>query len=887
MNEKFLYEKLDFYKEENFLKDFPEIIEKGLSENILLREYQKDAFQYFVTYFEKDTLRKNKQLHTLFHMATGSGKTVIIAGLILYLYTKGYNNFLFFVNQTNIIEKTKDNFFNKFSTKYLFNKNIEYLGQKIKINMVDSFENSLSSNQDINICFTTTQKLHLDLFESKENSLTYTTFEDNKVVFISDESHHINSSTKKLNKTEENEKKTWEDSIMKAFCSNKDSILLEFTATVDLRNKNIEEKYKEKIIFNYPLKNFRESCYTKEFQNISTDTNLWERTLIAVILSEYRKYLFTDLKLNIKPVLMLKSSKIGDSKNFYEEFLEKIKTLNITELEKISNETNIDVLKRAFEYFIKKDKSFNFLLHSIKDSFSENNLILVNGKEDLKKETQLAINSLEDIDNPIRVIFAVDMLNEGWDVLNLFDIVRLYDTRQGSGESGKVGAYTIKEAQLIGRGARYCPFQINDEQEKYKRKYDSDLENEYRILETMYFHSKNDSKYISELRQALIELGIQDNNNEKIKLEYKLKDSFKETDFYKNSKLYINERIEKDRSKIFSIKENIKNKVFLYRVNTFEGRKLNLFNGNNENLSLEIKEDPLNSKNKKLSDIEYHILLGASECFSELKFNILKEKFPNLKSVKEFLTSSNYLGNIEIEFKFKNPLYTLKGRDYFNALKIVFNDISKYIISIKPEYEGTKVFIPKEINKIIKDKKIYISKEIENGGKGESQIYTSNDNLKLDLEKESWYVFNDNYGTSEEKAFIKYFKTNIIPKLNEKELEYYVIRNERELAIYSFNDGARFEPDYLLFIRKKKIDKDYIDYQIFVEPKGEHLLETDSWKEKFLKDIKKEAKLKRDKSKNEELIENKNYFVLGLPFFNKNFRKEDFDEAINKFLKEI
>ena len=49
--------------------------------------------------------------------------------------------------------------------------------------MVDSFENSLSSNQDINICFTTTQKLHLDLFESKENSLTYTTFEDNKVVF--------------------------------------------------------------------------------------------------------------------------------------------------------------------------------------------------------------------------------------------------------------------------------------------------------------------------------------------------------------------------------------------------------------------------------------------------------------------------------------------------------------------------------------------------------------------------------------------------------------------------------------------------------------------------------------------------------------------------------
>ena len=225
--------------------------------------------------------------------------------------------------------------------------------------------------------------------------------------------------------------------------------------------------------------------------------------------------------------------------------------------------------------------------------------------------------------------------------------------------------------------------------------------------------------------------------------------------------------------------------------------------------------------------------------------------------------------------------------DYFNALKIVFDNISKYITSINPEYIGTKEFIPKKMNEIIKDKKIYLSKEIKNGGRGESQIFSTNTNLQLDLEKEDWYVFNDNYGTSEEKAFIKYFKTDIIPKLNEKNLEYYVIRNEREFAIYSFSDGSRFEPDYLLFVRKKKIDKDVIDYQIFVEPKGKQLLEIDEWKEKFLITIEKEAKLKKDKSGNKELIENKNYFILGLPFFNKNFRKKEFDEAINKFLKEI
>ena len=98
---------------------------------------------------------------------------------------------------------------------------------------------------------------------------------------------------------------------------------------------------------------------------------------------------------------------------------------------------SLEVIKKAFKYFIEKKKNLDFLLHSIKDSFQENNLIIVNGKEDLKRETQLSINSLEEINNPIRVVFAVDMLNEGWDVLNLFDIVRLYDTRQGSGQAGK------------------------------------------------------------------------------------------------------------------------------------------------------------------------------------------------------------------------------------------------------------------------------------------------------------------------------------------------------------------------------------------------------------------------------------------------------------------
>ena len=198
MERLFLHEEISAYKTFAEPIEVPEIILNGLSSKIVLREYQEEAFRNFVINFNKS---KTKQIHNLFHMATGSGKTVIMAGLILYLYTKGYRKFLFFVNQTNVLEKTIDNFINPLSNKYLFNDVVEYLGKKVKIKRVENFSGNVLDD-DIEILFTTTQKLHMDLFEAKENSLTYDDFENNKVVFISDESHHINSLTKKPTKDE-------------------------------------------------------------------------------------------------------------------------------------------------------------------------------------------------------------------------------------------------------------------------------------------------------------------------------------------------------------------------------------------------------------------------------------------------------------------------------------------------------------------------------------------------------------------------------------------------------------------------------------------------------------------------------------------------------------
>ena len=841
--ERFLYEKLDVSREIGATKEITNFLKQGLSKRIELRKYQKEAFENFITYFENEKLNKNKQIHTLFHMATGSGKTVIMAGLILYLYEKGYRNFLFFVNQTNILEKTKDNFINVLSNKYLFNEDLNYFGEKVKINAVDNFQRNVFENNNINICFTTIQKLHLDLFENKENAITGDDFENNKVVFISDESHHVNTFTKKKTKEEKEIQKSWETSIMNAFYSNKNSILLEFTATADLKDKNVEEKYRDKIIYNYPLKNFRESGYTKDFVNFSINTDAWKRTLIALILSEYRRFLFSDCGQNIKPVIMLKSKVIKESRSFYNEFFEKINKLDSSDFENLPKEDKY--LKKALDYFRDKDKNktFEFLKESIRDSFVEEKAIIINGNEDNNVEKQLLLNSLEDKKNNKRIIFAVDMLNEGWDVLNLFDIVRLYDTRSSA-------SYTIKEAQLIGRGARYCPFLVNEEQEKFKRKYDSDLDNKYRILETMFFHSIDDSKYISELKKALIEIGLKEKNM--IEIKYILKDKFKNTDFYNHGYVFSNSRIEKTRESVYEIEEDFKYKTFYPKIKNKNAKIENLIDNKNKKIF-----DNIEIKKIKLSEIDYNILSGSAIYFNELKFNILKEKYPNLKTLKEFLTGENYLGNVAIEFKYTKGS-EITGKDIYRELKQeVFPTICKHINEIKIEYEGREEFKPYEIKNVIKDKTIYLS-SVNNEGKGESQIETSNNELKLDLSMENWYVYNDNYGTTEEKKFVKYFKNEIKPKLDEKNFEYYVIRNERfsELALYSFDKGERFEPDYLLFIKNKNDDRSE-EYQIYAEPKGEQLLLVDKWKEDFL--IKIEEKQKTMKN---------NHKIIGLPFFN-------------------
>ena len=121
MVDKYLYESIveEFGKRELANTAIPDCITQNLRYPI--RPYQREAFQRFLLFINNEFDGKQpRPYHLLFNMATGSGKTLIMAGAMLYLYEQGYRNFLFFVNSNNIIQKTIDNFSNDSTSKYLF-----------------------------------------------------------------------------------------------------------------------------------------------------------------------------------------------------------------------------------------------------------------------------------------------------------------------------------------------------------------------------------------------------------------------------------------------------------------------------------------------------------------------------------------------------------------------------------------------------------------------------------------------------------------------------------------------------------------------------------------------------------------------------------------------
>lgn len=842
----------------------PDYYETCLSRN--LRPYQEECLKNFLMYMGNDFDGKLQRPHLLFHMATGSGKTLIMAATMLYLYEQGYRNFMFFVDTNNIVEKTKDNFLNASSAKYLFAPQISINGKRVDIRQVENFQGA--ATDCINLCLTTIQGLHVSLNSNKENAPTYEDFSDQPVVIISDEAHHMNSDTKKnLTKDEETDKKSWEATEKRIFnCDNGclPNVLLEFTATADLDDPNIAQKYENKVIYDYPLKKFREDKYSKEVMDVVSDLSPIDRAIQAIVLSQYKRQLFGSIRHGVKPVVMFKSKTINDNKAFFDDFISTLSNLSANKLIEIKGSANGSI-KSAFEYFESNNISLDSIVLELKEEFSEERLLLVDGNN-INAEKQQLLNSLENSGNQIRAVFAVDMLNEGWDVLNLYDIVRLYDSRDS--KDGKPGKTTMQEAQLIGRGARYMPF-ADPKRSTLPvdmRKYDDDVVNPLRQIETLHYHCANNPRYIQELHTALVKTGIKALEYNQQELSFK--DDFIEKDLYTKGLVFKNERVPVSQCEDDgTIGEEVKGKTFIVNMPTGKMKTGNLFGDDvQEALTTETAAC-------RFHEIGGHVIRFAINCYPTFYFNNLQHLYPSLRSVDEFINSSDYLRDLNVKVIGREQcIGTYSQSDKLFIAKDVLRQLEPLMNARGKSYRGTRLFTPVDFKSTFrKNVTLNFAKQATGSSQefGISMKESHRTDLRADLSQMEWYAYNDCFGTSEEKALIKYIEA-IKDKLLEKYVEFYLVRNENDLKIYSFKTGAAFEPDFILFLRRKGKGKKYDNIQVFIEPKGENLRKQDAWKEEFLLEIKEMAEVRWSTRVND-------YNVWGVPFYTEQNNKTFYD----------
>ena len=853
-------------------KELPEYLSVSLNPQKPLRPYQEECLRYLLSYLE-DYDERSRRPHLLFHMATGSGKTLIMAATILYFYAQGYRNFLFFVGSTNILEKTKENFLNKSSSKYLFAPQIVIEGKRVEIRHVDNFQGN--SGNDINLCLETIQGLHSKLNSNRENALTYDDFSDQPVVLISDEAHHMNSATRKGAQTAmytnlfnddvtqeyaDEDTKNWETTAMRIFQSDNGrlpNVMLEFTATADLTDLNIATKYEDKVIYDYPLRRFREDGYSKEVEVVQSDSSPIDRALQAIVVSQFKCKLFAKIRQNVKPVVMFKSKTIKENGDFISAFVNSVSNLKTTQLDALSSKAK-GVVKIAFDYFESEGITFDNLILELQEDFSKERLLLIDGNN-ITPEKQLLLNSLEERSNQVRAVFAVDMLNEGWDVLNLFDIVRLYETRDA--RNGRPGKTTMQEAQLIGRGARYMPFidPAHSNVATAMRKYDSDTENPLRAIETLHYHSQNNTRYIQELHTALVETGIWASLH--VEKDFYIKKNFQNTSLYNYGLVFANERIPlAEAENDGTIGKDIINSVFKVTMPTGKMKTGLLFGDNADNDVL----TTITAENH-LSDLGDNVVRTALNCFVTFHFCNLKKLYPQLLSISDFIRNKEFLKNIRIKvIGSKDNVSLYSQPDKFFIATEILRQIEPLIAHRAKSYKGTKEFKPTEIKKAFNiRRKLRFSIKNANSQEefGRSMKESFRQDLQLDLSQVEWYAHNDCYGTSEEKALVKYIES-IQNRLTDKYEEFYLLRNEKEIRIYDFQSGQPFEPDFILFLKCKKTAK-MDNIQIFIEPKGNHLRLEDKWKEDFLKELKDNAKINYFTSTS-------NFCIWGLPFFTEN-----------------
>lgn len=671
-----------------------------------------------------------------------------------------------------------------------------------------------------------------------------TDYARHKVAILGDEAHHYSASTK----TEKEEEKSWERAIDLILSSHPENRLLEFTATIDLDNKNVYAKYKDKVLYRYTLDRYITDKFSKNVKRIQSSNTDLDNMLNVILLSEFRRrFAWEYYGSQIKPVILFKSPKIVDSNAAEEKFQRLVANLTADQVEsfvdfqvKIGREEQSETLARAYQYYVANRDELPQMVREMKREFAPGRIINANdsdrGAGMLDKGQYDALNSLESPSNLYRIVFAVAKLTEGWDVLNLYDIVRISDTENAKGNKPS----TMAEAQLIGRGARYNPFELNGKI-SYQRRFEDDSRDSL-LLETLHYHTINEPQYLKNLVSALNDMNLPTGEDKKNPLlNVKVKPSFRKTKLWKEGSIYYNEKMEVD--------DRYYDNLAKYGVDNQGNVTINWkFAAKEVTYQLNLIHEDYRDTHTVAVELDHRYFVKAMNRLSFYHYNNLKKYLPQLESRADFL-GERWLNIANRTLYAVVPtMHSHKDFRPEEKLEILETYLAEVAKKIQTGYQkaiGTNKFIGYPIKEYIADYR----KRVPNYDTGSMRLLESPHPQQVSryVIKEDFFVYDSSIINQTEKQFIDRISERI-SEFKEQYNQVYLIRMDENmhresiksdaLKLHQFGEDQRerrfeaFQPDFILLLEN---EGHYL--QIFIEPKGINLLEKEQWKEDLLRYI--------------------------------------------------
>ncbi|ENT1625688.1 type III restriction endonuclease [Neisseria gonorrhoeae] len=430
-----------------------------------------------------------------------------------------------------------------------------------------------------------------------------------------------------------------------------------------------------------------------------------------------------------------------------------------------------------------------------------------------------------------------------------------------------VAAATVSEKQLIGRGVRYFPFAFEGKQPN-KRKFDNDMQHELRILEELFYYTHDEqSRYIAELKNELRKDGyLPEKDDDKVLATFKLKSEFADNKDFRELLIWANKKIPNPNAKsnnADSLQANPQTLSFQVHGNQLL-QETQFTADENDETARQIGTQNNFTQTIKMSEMERHIFnkalhIKGKNSQSLFHFDRLQSKL-DIQNRNEL--QNKLLKDWQIEFLGLEQDKQVRPDDKLAGCLKILEMVEKHLNESDIPFIGTKEFTPKKLWEIFGTPK---------------QKWVKKDDIKTAIATQNdWYVMDNFAGTGLEEALIQF----ISARLGDLKSQYdvHLIRNEEVFKLNNFADGEGFMPDFVLLLKDKQKSSsdsvdDFLHYQIFIEPKGGHLVENDSWKEAFLKSITVEYGRDKILQKNTP-----HYRLIGLPFFTDHQKNGQFTE---------